>query len=74
MSEETQRLRARNKIRVLAPEGYGYEDIARVLKRSRIKVCPTWLRTYIIKEQWKDDDYASPRYGQHKNGARRGRP
>lgn len=73
MSEETQRLRARNKIRVLAPEGYGYEDIARVLKRSRIKVCPHWLRTYIIKELWKDDDYS--RFAQHsKNGSGRGRP
>lgn len=73
MSEETQRLRARNKIRVLAPEGYGYEDIARVLKRSRIKVCPEWLRTYIIKEHWKDDDYS--RFAQHpKNGSGRSRP
>lgn len=74
MSEEIQRLRARNKIRVLAPEGYGYEDIARVLKRSRIKVCPKWLRTYIIKEQWKDDDYNSRFAQRPKNGGGRGRP
>lgn len=59
---DVHQLRARRHIAKLAPQGYGYEDIAVHLRRNRIKVSTEWLRDYVLNQKWRNDVYLITSY------------
>jgi hypothetical protein len=59
---DVQQLKARRHIAKLAPEGYGYEDIAVHLRKRRIRVTKEWLRDYVLNKKWKNDVYLITSY------------